>query len=186
MSEVMNSAGGGNTGGGPGSSAPLPAGGVTVPPTTGGVPAPPADADAQPEARFTQADVDRILKERLAAEQRRAQQRAEEEKAKASGEWQKVAEAQAARVQELEQTLREQQLQAWRIAAGAKHNLPPELAERLRGDTPEALEADAKALAKLVPPPIVPGSVAQPADPRSNGMPAGPWQPPSWREVFRR
>jgi len=35
--------------------------------------------------------------------------------------------------------------------AAAKHNLPAELATRLKGETPEELEADAKALADLLP-----------------------------------
>lgn len=36
-------------------------------------------------------------------------------------------------------------------AVAARHSLPPELAERLRGETEQELEADAKALAKLMP-----------------------------------
>jgi len=51
----------------------------------------------------------------------------------------------------------EAELKAARIAtlqrdAAAKHNLPAELAPRLKGETLEELEADAKELAKLLPP----------------------------------
>lgn len=43
------------------------------------------------------------------------------------------------------------QLSVLRRDAAAKYSLPAELADRLKGETPEELEADAKALAALLP-----------------------------------
>ncbi len=50
--------------------------------------------------------------------------------------------------------------------AATKHNLLPELASRLKGETLEELEADAKALAELLPKPQAPR--ANPTNPGGN------------------
>jgi len=55
------------------------------------------------------------------------------------------------RAAELEAELKSAQRSTMQRDAAAKHNLPAELATRLKGETPEELEADAKALAELLP-----------------------------------
>jgi cytochrome c556 len=76
---------------------------------------------------------------------------------------QKRKEAEMTEVDRLNKQLADAQaeLKAARIAtlqrdAATKHNLPAELASRLKGETPEELEADAKALAELLPKPKTP------------------------------
>lgn len=99
---------------------------------------------------FTQADVDRAVKDRLAEEQKRAARAQEDALAKARGEFEKLAEQRGQRVAELEAQLAEQQLAVTRATVAARHRLPPELVGRLRGATESELEADAKELTKLV------------------------------------
>lgn len=50
-----------------------------------------------------------------------------------------------------EDALRLAQLERWRIEAASREGLLPELATRLEGDTPEAIAADARRLAALLP-----------------------------------
>ncbi|MFA7302062.1 MAG: hypothetical protein WC069_07155 [Candidatus Shapirobacteria bacterium] len=57
---------------------------------------------------------------------------------------------------ELEAELNRARVSMLQRDAATKHNLPPELASRLKGETLEELEADAKALAELLPKPQAP------------------------------
>lgn len=118
----------------------------------------------KPEAKFTQADIDRAIAQRLEEEKRREKSRTEraraeaaEEAAKKNGEWEKVAEARQTRISELESEIEslkaakaEAELATVRERVAAKHKLPPALAARLRGKDESELEADARELAKLV------------------------------------
>lgn len=58
---------------------------------TGGTTATQTAGQGQTERTFTQADIDRIVKDRLKDEQARAAKKAEEEDAKKRGEWETVA-----------------------------------------------------------------------------------------------
>lgn len=113
-----------------------------------------AAADTGVESRtFTQADLDRIVTERLAKEKQRSEvaaQRAradaERKAAEEQGEWKKLAEqyrteAETERQRALEATLARQ-----RLEIAARLNVPGILADRLQGNTPEEMEADAKKL----------------------------------------
>jgi hypothetical protein len=82
-----------STGGDPGSSADD--GGK------GGAPAA-GSGESKPEKTFTQADIDKIVKDRLAEQKRKLEGDAATAKAKEQGEWQAVAEKHEARVKELE------------------------------------------------------------------------------------
>lgn len=115
-------------------------------------------------AKFSQADLDRIVAQRLEDEKKRAKSRedkaraeAAEEAARKNGEWEKVAESRQSRIGELEAEIEslkaanaEALLSAARERVAAKHKLPPDLAARLRGTDEASLDADAKALAKFV------------------------------------
>ncbi len=83
--------------------------------------------------------------------------RAEQDKAKEAGNFQALYEAaqttiteRESRIVELEGQIAESDRATRRQTIAAKHRLTPELADRLRGDTDDELEADAKSLAKFV------------------------------------
>ena len=113
--------------------------------TTGGDAGQTAD-----EKKFTQADIDRVVKERLAEEQKRQQKKADDEKARAAGEYQKLYDQEKAAREKAEADLAQERLTGLRGRIAAQHNLPADLADRLRGDDEAAIEADAKKLAATV------------------------------------
>ncbi len=92
-----------------------------------------AGGEQAQERKFTQAELDRIVQERLAEEKRRGSRTTEQ------------------RIADLEAQLAQSKLEALRATVANRHNLPPALAGRLRGSTETELEADAKELSKLVP-----------------------------------
>lgn len=98
---------------------------------------------ASTEARFTQADVDRVVRQRLAEERQRREREDAEKRAKEQGEYQKLAE-------QYKTELERERLGRLRLEVASRHRLPPELAARLQGTTEQELDADAKALVKLV------------------------------------
>lgn len=182
-----NTAGAGATGGDPGSSA-APASQAGQSAAPGQAPqsaTPPAPA----ERTFTQAELDDHIKRRLAEEKARDQKRAEEERAKAQGEWQKLAEQREAELATLRAEAAQAKLEALRTRVAVKHQLPDLLAGRLTGTTEQELDADAAALAKLLPPrPVPTSSVANPP----GSPPGAPNTPPgapakwgSWAGVFK-
>lgn len=112
---------------------------------------------------FTQADIDRIVKERLA----KAQSKADEAAKKAAADAEAKALAEQGEFKRLYEKLQaDHQAQAERIAAmerqrtqaeiASKLGLPTALAARLQGSTPEEMEADAKALLEALPKPTAP------------------------------
>jgi hypothetical protein len=114
-------------------------------------------------ATFTQADVDRIVKERLA----KAQSKAEEATRKAAADAEAKTLAEQGEFKRLYEKLQADfQAQAERVAAmerqrtqgeiASKLGLPASLASRLQGATPEEMEADAKALLDALPKPTAP------------------------------
>lgn len=141
----------GDDGGGSGGGDSTPAG--TTPVTPEVTPATTPPPVAQP-ATFSQDEVNRLIgkardegKKQAADEAKRKQT---EDEAKAKGEWEKVAQAKEAEVADLKAQLanRDRALLVAKVAA--LHKLPSELADRLQGDDEAALDADAKALAKVV------------------------------------
>lgn len=112
---------------------------------------------------FTQADVDRIIKERLQRESTKAENLAqkarEEAEAKAladQGKFKELYEKLQADKQAADQRIKDMELTAMRREVATRLGLPAGLADRLRGDTAEALEADAKALLDAMPKPAAP------------------------------
>jgi len=100
------------------------------------------------DKKFSQADLDRVVRDRLAEEQKRAQRKADDEKAKAAGEYQKLYEQEKAAREKAEAKAREAELSAVRTAMGSKYGLTERQAGRLQGTTAEEIEADAKAEAE--------------------------------------
>jgi hypothetical protein len=132
------------------------------------------EAGGEDERKHTDADVNRIVTQRLTEEKERERKRtegirrqAEADAAAKNGEWQKVAESRAEeiadltkRVEELEGQLKSKDLDAVRARVALRHKLPEALVSRLQGTDEATLEADAKALAKLVVPPKAPDTEA--------------------------
>lgn len=114
--------------------------------------------EVKEERKFTQAELDKIIKERL---DREASKRKElEEKVRAeterdtlakNQEWEKLAKQHEADLLKERERIKELELNELRHKAAAKYQLPPEIAERLRGDNLEALEKDAESLKALIP-----------------------------------
>jgi hypothetical protein len=155
------------------------AAGTTEATTAPQAPASPAETDAQgggklPEAEaktFTQEQVNAIVATRLATEKAKNEKATEDARAKAKadalkeqGEFKTLYEETVAKLEQAEAARKELQVAGLRRDAGAKYKLPAALAERLRGETPEELEADAKALAATLP---------KPGAPNTNDLPAG-------------
>lgn len=123
-----------------------------------------APASGEQAARtFTQADVDRMIAERLDRERKhsetkaqKAREEAERKAAEEQGEFKKLYELAQAKAAAAEQRARELELAGLRREAAAKFNLPAKLADRLQGETLEELEADAKAVAAELPKPAAP------------------------------
>ena len=137
-----------------------------------------ATASGEQAARtFTQADVDRMIADRLDRERKhsetkaqKAREEAERKAAEEQGQYQKLYEAERAKATAAEQRARELELAGLRRDAAAKFALPAKLAERLKGETPEELEADAKAIAADLPKPTAPNINAT-GGAASNGAP---------------
>jgi hypothetical protein len=101
-----------------------------------------------------QAYLDRLIgtarKEGRTAAEADAKRKADEAAAEAAGEWEKLATDRLAEIDRLNAEIARRDQDALRARVAAKHKLPADLAARLVGDDEEALEADAKTLAKLV------------------------------------
>lgn len=117
-----------------------------------------ADGANGGERTFTQADLDRIVTERLAKEKQRseaatakARADAERKAAEEQGEWKKLAEQYKTEAEVERQRAASAALAVTRRDVAARLNVPVALADRLRGDTPEEIEADAKQLMAALP-----------------------------------
>ena len=132
----------------------------------------------EPARTFTQADLDRIVAERLERAERKAQEKAEKAKADAEakalqeqGKFQELFEQAQAKLQEAEERARALELAGIRRDVAARLNLPAGLVDRLRGEDEAAIEADAKALIAALP---------KPAAPDINAGNVGGGKPQSW------
>jgi hypothetical protein len=118
--------------------------------------------EASPETKegrtFTQAELDKIIAERLERESKKrkeaeakAREEAERDTLAKNQEWEKLAKKHEAELLEAQNRLKELELNELRTKAAAKYQLPLEIAERLRGETLEELEKDAEELKALIP-----------------------------------
>jgi hypothetical protein len=111
------------------------------------------DNSGEQQRTFTQADLDRIVTERLAKEKQRAEAQAtkaradaERKAAEEQGQWQKLAEQYKTEAEAERQRAQAATLAVLRRDIAAKMNVPAVLADRLQGNTAEEMEADAKSL----------------------------------------
>lgn len=125
-----------------------------------------------------QKHVDELIKQRLDRErnkikgetetaQQRAQEEAERKRLEEQAQWETLAKKQEQELAQLKADLVARELAALRREVAEAAGLSEELANRLQGTTREELEADAVALAKLVPPdprPAIAAEVGLPAE----------------------
>lgn len=157
---------------------------------TGAEPGSQTGTQAEPAKSFTQADVDRIVKERLdraeAKATEKAQKAAREAEEKALAEqgkykelYEKAEAEKAAQAAELSKIQRQQLA----TSVAAKVGLPATLAGRLQGDSEEELEADAKALLESLPKPQAPNLNSNPG---GNPPNKGSWSEQEAQELAAR
>ena len=116
-----------------------------------------------PERTFTQADVDRLIGERIAKERTKAEQlatkareEAERKAAEEQGKYQELYEAAQRRIADTEAKLKAAEIAGIKREVAARLNMPAALANRLQGETAEDIEADAKELMAALPKPTAP------------------------------
>ncbi len=133
-----------------------PATAVTAP--TGNDPAP-TGADRT----FTQADVDRIVQDRLAREKVRRDEEAEKARREAEAqaaaknqEWEKLAKQRETELATAQQELAKRDLADLKRKIAKEAGLSEDLAGRLNGTTEDELKADAQALLTILPKPTEP------------------------------
>lgn len=85
---------------------------------------------------------------READEAKASVQKAADEESKKKGEWETIAKQREDELESLKGQLAERDLRERKTAIAKTAGLPDELADRLKGETDEELEADAKAMAK--------------------------------------
>lgn len=134
---------------------------------------------------FTQEALDAILKDRLAQQQRQheskialATKAAEDAKATQDGDFRKLAESAVAARDEAVAKFAAREHHDRQVAAAKAAGLPEAMAARLHGDDDKALEADAKALAALLPAPATAepavAAAARPGGNKPGPKPASP------------
>ena len=118
---------------------------------------------AQPERTFTQADVDRIINERIAKERTKAEsmaakarEEAERKAAEEQGKYQELYEAAQKRIADTEARLHAAEIASIKRDVAQRLNMPIALAQRLQGEDEATIEADAKALMAALPKPAAP------------------------------
>lgn len=121
------------------------------------------EQQAQTERTFTQADVDRIITERLAKERTKAEsmatkarEEAERKAAEEQGKYQELYQKAQQQAAELEAKLKAAEIASIKRDVAQRLNMPTALALRLQGDDEASIEADAKALLAALPKPAAP------------------------------
>ena len=116
----------------------------------------PPDTTAD-EKKFSQAELDAHIADRLKREKAKQAELIAEAKKKAdadalvkNAEWQKLAEQRLAELDEAQTKIKVAETLEQKRKAASKHGLPEELIERLKGVTAEELEADAALIATLL------------------------------------
>lgn len=113
-----------------------------------------------PERTYTQAEVDNLTKDRLARQKaaiegatQKAREQAEREAAEKQGEFEKLYKETLTKFEQAETRAKAAELASIKTRIGARLNLPAKLQDRLRGETEEEIEADAKELLADLPRP---------------------------------
>jgi hypothetical protein len=107
---------------------------------------------------YTEAEMEQIIKDRLAREKKASDQKADDarkaaeaEAAVKNGEWQKLAEQREKELNDAKAVLAQKDLDEKKRKIAKEVGLPDELALRIQGATDEELKADAEAVLKAIP-----------------------------------
>lgn len=118
----------------------------------------PPETNGEPERKFTQAEIDKIIKDRLDREKTRSEAAAKKaaddaarKAAEEQGEFKKLYETVLQEKQAAEERAKALELSSLRRDIAAKVGLPAGLASRLQGETDTDIEADAKQLLATLP-----------------------------------
>lgn len=129
---------------------------------------------------FTQTELDAIVTERLQRAQRKAEEAtkkateaAQAQSLKEQGEYRALYEQEQAKRLEVEQRARALELDGFRRDVVARKNLPAGLAEWLKGETLEDLEANAEKLLANLPKPTAPNINAGDVSSKAPALPGG-------------
>jgi hypothetical protein len=147
----------------------------------------PTPEQAQPDATgekaertFTKAEVEALVRDRLAGAQRKAEEAtkkatadAEAKALREQGEFRTLYEKEQARAAELEQRARSLEIAGIRRDVAARLQLPVGLVDRLRGDTEDEITADAQALLAVLPKPPAPNINAGDVSSKTQTLPGG-------------
>ena len=121
---------------------------------------PDAEPQAQPneDKRFTQAELDAIVRDRLAREKANREKAEKETREKAEAdalaknqEWEKLAAQREKELNDIKADNERLQTEGMQRKAAEAAGLPSIFADRIRGGTAEEMEADAKALLEAMP-----------------------------------
>ena len=152
---------------------------VTTEPAADTTATPPEDPTAD-EKKFTQAELDAHIAERLKREKAKQDKAAADAKKKAdadalaaNAEWQKLAEQRQAELDEATAKVKAAEVLELKRQAASKHRIPDALIERLKGETVEEIEADAAQLAELLPEARKVPPKLQPTNPSGNSAISG-------------
>lgn len=96
------------------------------------------------------AEKERTVLAKRIADLEKAQKDRDDEAAKAQGEWEKVAKTREGELEEARKLLADRDLRDRKTAIARNAGIPDEFVDRLKGETDEELEVDAKAVAKLL------------------------------------
>lgn len=133
---------------------------------------------AEAERKFTQAELDGIVRERIERERRKADEAvkkaadaAEAKRLAEAGEYKTIAEKLQAELDAERSRAKALELAALKRTAAEKAGLPVALADRLQGEDAESLEQDARAVLAALPKPAAPNINA--AQGNGGGLPGG-------------
>ena len=147
----------------------------------------PTHEQAQPDATgekaertFTKAEVEALVRDRLASAQRKAEEAAnkartdaERRAAEEQGEYKKLADSLKAELEQERQRAKSLEITGLRRDVAARKNLPAGLVDRLRGESLEEIEADADLLIANLPKPAAPNINAGDAGGKTPTLPGG-------------
>lgn len=127
------------------------------------------------EKTFTQAELERIVKERVAREQTKATELAQKARSEAEakalaeqGNYKQLFEKQQADLQAAADRIKTMELNTMRRDVASRVGLPAAFVDRLRGETEAEIEADAKLILEVIPKALAPNI---------NSTPGGKAQP---------
>lgn len=139
---------------------------------------------------FTQEELDRIISARIREEKDRREREAEAKRLEEQGEYRALLEKERAESAALQAKLKQVELDRMREKVAAKHKLPEPLAERLKGESEEELEKDAKSILQSLAQAGIQLASTQPGAPNPPSPSAGKGANssrtvPSWGDIFR-